>query len=179
MKAGGIGSRIGIERLATYIIVLGNILNICPKNEKKFQFVCNVDSLPIKCRLVYLLNHKSNIVIENGQYLLYLGSLKQPDLRQARALSSSIIYLAWEGGPIRDHPGGFRFGIYLKNTTSSQFQIYANLSGSTWKYYMKGLQANMKYIICVGTVDPFQRSKCHKVATVTTPAQKGKLQSEI
>ena len=142
------------------------------------QFVCNVDSLHIKCRLpVHSLTHKSNTVITEitVYFLLCLGFLNQPDLKQARALSSSSIYLAWEGRPIRDHPGGFRFGIYLKNSLSSQFQMYTNLSGSTWKYSLEGLQANVRYTICVGTVDQFQKSECRKVATVTTPAQKGKL----
>ena len=100
--------------------------------------------------------------------------MKQPIVKQARALSSSVIYLSWEG-PI-DHPGGgFNYCIYLK-TGSSPLTCHKELPPSDFDYSLRGLQGNVRYTLCVGVVDKLSKTKneCRKVVIVTTPAQKGK-----
>ena len=100
--------------------------------------------------------------------------LKQATLIEARPISSTAIYLAWKG-PIK-HPGGIGYCIHLKKG-SATLQQERNITGSISNAIVDGLEANMRYEVCVRVVDQHYkttRSACNDVVVITTPAQLGK-----
>ena len=105
---------------------------------------------------------------------MFAKQANQPVLKQARALSSSFIFLSWTG-PI-NHPGGFKYRIYW-NEGSSTVQNQIEFPAIKKDYFLHNLEENVMYTICVGIVDNLYgvRRTCDNIAKITTPAERGML----